>query len=63
MIRTITKIVPVCIEVEVTVEIDERPGTRLDPPECTIDWKINKDDVIEAVENEIHELINDLDYD
>ena len=60
---TITKTIPVCIDVEVTIEIDERDGTHLDPPECTIDFKYERLKTILDLEKDIQEQVNQLDYD
>jgi len=63
MKKTFTKIIPVTIEVEVTVTVDERPGTHLDPPECTIDWEYELFKVIKDLDNDINEQLEQLDYD
>jgi hypothetical protein len=63
MKRTYYKTISVTIDVEVEVTVDERPGTHLDPPECTIDFVFSRQQAIQDLHDDIEEQVNQLDYD
>ena len=63
MKKTYYLTIPVTIDVEVEVTVDERPGTHLDPPECTIDYKFDSQQALQDLDNDIEEQVNQLDYD